>query len=91
MKVGDVVDLLVTEVSSWACWGTCDGKIGFSHCLDWSKMRPIPEEKCPVVGGLFRIKVFHVTDVPYEQLPLDVTCNGKFSVDFAGSASLLED
>lgn len=91
MKVGDVVDLLVTEVSGYACWGVYQEKIGFSHCVDWSRERPVPDDKCPRVGEVFRVKIFYITDVPYTDLPADVTYGGKFKVDFAGSAELLEE
>ena len=41
------------------------------------------------VGADLPVKVFHVTDRPRGDLPADVTYDGKFRVDFAGSVMLL--
>ena len=85
MKVGDIVDLQVTRVSGYACWGNAEGKTGFSHCVDWS-----PDSACPVVGQTIKVRVFHLTGEG-EKLPLDVSHNGEIHVDFACSISLVDE
>jgi hypothetical protein len=90
VAVGDVVTITVIDVAGYACWGVVDGQVGFVHCVEWSRERPIPEEAVPKVGDRLRVKVFRVVDVPQEQLPADVTFDGKFHVDFAGSVGLLQ-
>ncbi len=67
-----------------------DGQIGFTHCVDWSSERPVPENCFPKVGQKLRAKVFHITESSDEPLPADVTFDGKFQVDFAASFALLQ-
>ena len=90
MKVGDIVDLQVTKVSGYACWGSADGKTGFSHCVDWSAEKPVPESCCPVVGQTIRVRVFHLT-TEGEKVPEDVSHFGEIHVDFACSRALVDD
>ncbi len=89
VAVGDVVDMTVVEVQGYACWGEADGQIGFVHCVEWSRLRPIPDDATPKVGDKLRVKVFRVIDEPQEELPLDITLGGTFCVDFAASVNLL--
>ena len=90
VAVGDVVELTIIEVAGYACWGEAGGQIGFVHCVEWSRLRPIPDSAVPEVGDKLRVKVFRVIDGPQEQLPLDITFGGKFRVDFAASVILLQ-
>jgi hypothetical protein len=90
VAVGDVVELTVKEVAGYACWGEAGGQVGFVHCVEWSRERPIPHDAIPKVGERLQVKVFRVIDGPQEQLPLDITNCGKFRVDFAASVTLLQ-
>ena len=90
MKVGDIVDLRITKVSGYACWGTAQGKTGFSHCVDWSEKKPVPESHHPVVGQTIKMRVFHLT-TEGERLPADVSHDGEIHVDFACSRALVDD
>jgi len=90
IAIGDIVTLSIIEVSGYACWGEVDGQIGFTHCVDWSLERPVPEKYCPKVGQRLKAKVFHITESSDEPLPADVTFDGKFQVDFAASFALLQ-
>jgi hypothetical protein len=90
MKVGDIVDLKVTKVSGYACWGTVEGKTGFSHCVDWSVEKPVPEKSYPVVGRFVRARVFHMI-TEGEKLRADVSYGGEMRVDFACSFALVDD
>ena len=90
VSFGDIVTLSIIEVSGYACWGEVDGQIGFTHCVDWSSEKPVPENCFPKVGQKLRAKVFHITESSDEPLPADVTFDGKFRVDFAASFALLQ-
>jgi hypothetical protein len=90
MKIGDIVDLQVTKVAGYACWGSAEGKIGFSHVVDWSVEKPVPESCYPMVGQTIKVRVFHLTEEG-EMLPTDVSYDGEIHVDFAGSGALLDD
>ena len=90
MRIGDIVDLQVTKVSGYACWGSAEGKTGFSHCVDWSEEKPVPERCCPVVGQTIKVRVFHLTTED-EKVPEDVSHGGTIRVDFACSAALVDD
>lgn len=90
VAVGDIVSLKVTEVTEWACWGVVNDQVGFVHCVEWSWRRPIPGSQEANVGDELFVKVYHLTDCPYDQLPADVTFQGKFNVDFAASVRLLD-
>ena len=90
MKVGEIVELHVEKVSGYACWGSAEGKTGFSHCVDWSAESPVPQGCCPVLGESIKVRVFHLT-TEGEKLPLDVSNNGEIRVDFAGSRALVDD
>ena len=90
MKVGDIVELKVTKVSDYACWGTAEGKTGFSHCVDWSAEKPVPESCHPVPGQTVRARVFHLS-AEGEKLPVDVSHDGEMRVDFACSLALVDD
>src|ERR1043166_520560 len=90
MNVGDVIDFRVTKVAGYACWGTAEGKTGFSHCVDWSAEKPVPERCHPVVGQTIKARVFHLI-AEGEHLPADVTYDGKIRVDFACSFALVDD
>src|SRR4051812_3500925 len=89
VSIGDIVTLKVTEIAAYACWGEVNGQVGFVHCVEWSWEKPVPEAQEPHVGTDLLVKVFHLTDRPYDQLPADVTFDGKFKVDFAASVRLL--
>jgi hypothetical protein len=89
VAVGDVVTLTVMKVAGYACWGEIGGQTGFVHCYEWSWDRPIPDSDVPVVGGPLTVKVFHLSDLPQDELPLDVTQGGRIKVDFAASVKLL--
>ena len=89
VSVGNVVILKVTDMAPYACWGVANGQVGFVHCVEWSWEKPVPENQVPHVGDELLVKVFHLTDSPYDQLPADVTFDGKFKVDFAASVRLL--
>ena len=89
VSVGDIITLKVTDVAGYACWGVASGQVGFVHCVEWSWEKPVPEHQQPHVGDELLVKVFHLTDGLYDQLPADVTFDGKFKVDFAASVSLL--
>jgi hypothetical protein len=58
ISVGDVVTLKIIEVSGYAYWGEAKGKLGFVHCVEWIREKPIPEEKVPKVGQELKAKVF---------------------------------
>ena len=85
ISVGDVVTLKIIEVSGYACWGEAKGKLGFVHCVEWSREKPVPEEKVPKVGQELKAKVFHIASSSDEQQPADVTLDGKYHIDFAAS------
>lgn len=87
--VGDIVELTITKVAGYSCWGTCGGQTGFVHCYEWSRDRPIADADIPIVGGTLMAKVFHLADRPLAELPLDVTFGGSIEVHFAASMSLL--
>jgi hypothetical protein len=89
VSVGDNVILRVTDVAAYARWGVVNGQVGFVHCVEWSWEKPVPENQVPQVGDELLVKVFHLTDCPYDQLPADVTFGGRFKVDFAVSVRLL--
>ncbi len=89
-KVGDIVDLQVTKVSGYACWGTAEGKTGFSHCVDWSEQKPVPESCYPVVGQTIKVRVFYLTPQG-AKVPEDVSDGGAIQVDFACSPALVDD
>jgi hypothetical protein len=89
VNVGDIVKLNIIEVAGYACWGISGDQVGFIHCTEWSRKRPIPDEEIPKVGDSLQVRVFRLVDLPQDQLPADVTFDGKFRVDFAGSANLL--
>jgi hypothetical protein len=90
MKVGDIVDLKVTRVSGYACWGIAEGKTGFSHCVDWSVEKPMPESCYPRVGQTIKARIFQLT-AEGEKLPADVSHDGEIHVDFACSRALVDD
>src|SRR6476646_3041247 len=90
MKVGDIVDLKVTKVSGYACCGSAEDKTGFSHCVDWSSEKPVPERCYPVVGQTIKARVFHLT-AEGEKLPADVSYDGEIHVDFACSPALVDN
>ncbi len=90
VAIGDIVTLTIIEVAGYACWGVADGQVGFVHCVEWSREKPVPDDAVPKVGDRLPVKVFHLTNKPQEQLPADVTYDGKFHVDFAGSVRLLQ-
>jgi len=91
VTVGQIIEMTVFKVAGYACWGTYEGQTGFMHLFEWSKERPIPEQAEPKVDQQVRVKVFHLTDQPYEKLPSDVTYGGTIKVDFGCSAALLEE
>jgi hypothetical protein len=88
VAIGDVINITVTKVSGYACWGTFEGQTGFVHCVEWSREKPVPESRTPRVGG--EVKVFKIVTEPQSQLPADVTFGGTVLVDFAASAALLD-
>ena len=88
VTLGDIVALKVTHVAGYACWGITGGQIGFAHCIEWSWLKPVPDEECPKVGDTLRVKVVRVIDRLQEQLPADVTREGRIKVDFIASARL---
>jgi hypothetical protein len=89
VSVGDVIELTVTDVAAYACWGVFGRQVGFVHCYEWSWERPIPEADQPKVGDQLKVKVFRVVNEKQESLPLDVTFGGRIKVDFAASVTLL--
>ena len=90
MKVGDIVELKVTKISGYACWGVAEGKIGFSHCVNWSVEKPVPLSCYPVVGETIRARVFRLASEEGE-LPADVSCEGTIKVDFACSPAHVDE
>ncbi len=90
VAVGDIVTLSIIEVSGYACWGRTNGLIGFVHCVDWSRERPVPDEQCPKVGKSLKAKVFHIANDSDKPQPADITFDGKYHVDFAASFALLQ-
>ena len=86
VAIGDEVTLTVTQVAGYACWGVFSGQTGFVHCIEWSWDRPIPDCDVPVVGESLRVRVFHLTNRPQNELPLDVTHDGEMQVDFGASS-----
>src|SRR5262245_53594809 len=89
-EVGDIVEVVVSKVSGYACWGSSNGKIGFSHCIEWSEEKPVPAHLIPIVGESIKLRVFHVPKPEVEQ-PDDVSFGGTIHVDFAGSRRLVDD
>ena len=87
---GEIIEMTVFKVAGYACWGTYEGQTGFMHVQEWSRKRPIPDHAQPQVGQQVKVKVFYLTERPYDQLPLDVTFGGSIPVDFGCSAALLE-
>jgi hypothetical protein len=90
MKVGDIVELKVTKVANYAFWGTAEGKTGFSHCIDWSEIKPIPDGCVPVEGEPIKVRVFYLTP-GVAKLPADVSHDGSIEVDFACSPALVDE
>lgn len=87
--VGDIVFIKIIEVLPYACWGEVNGQISFTHCVDWSNERPVPENSYPKVGQEIRAKVFYIASASDELQRADVSLDGKYHVDFAASFALL--
>lgn len=90
-KRGDIVEMAVTKVMGYACWGAVGDKIGFSHCVDWSVQKPVPDEQVPVVGQVLKARVFYLDSRPVQEQPADVTCEGTIHVDFGCSPALVDE
>ena len=89
ISIGDKVVIEIIEVMQYACWGKIDEYICFVHCTEWSNERPVPDNAVPKIGEFLKVKVFYVADWSKEIPPADVTCDGKYHVNLAGSVSLL--
>lgn len=83
MKIGDIIEISIIEVLPYACWGSYNGKITFTHCVDWSIKRPISDNDIPEVGQIIKAKIFHVTNSSDKPLREDVSLDGKYNVDLA--------
>lgn len=90
LAIGDIVTVTVIEVLPYACWSEVNGQIVFTHCMDWSIEKPVPDEKCPQVSQKLRAKVFHIVDKTDEPPTADITLDGKYRVDLAATFALIE-
>jgi predicted RNA-binding protein with RPS1 domain len=90
IKAGDVLEVRITKVSGYGCWGDSDGKIGFSHCVDWSEAKPVPQNAVPAVGQTIRMRVFRVFEST-TSLSADITFDGTIRVDFQASPVVTEE
>lgn len=85
VSLGEIVTLKLTHVEGYACWGSVGNQTGFVHCVEWSWEGAAEEFHEPCVGDEIPVKVFHIVEGSKEPPSADVTYNGKFNVDFAGS------
>jgi len=90
IAVGDIVDAAVIRVEKYACWVRTGKKTGFSHCVDWSVEKPVPDNS-PKMGEMIRLRVFKIVTEAQSELPLEVTYGGTISVDFAGTQALVDE
>lgn len=90
MQIGDTFGMLIGRVEDYACWGTFDGLIGYVHCTEWSRTKPVPADCIPTVGDTIYVQVFRLVTEPQDELPQDVTFGGEMHVDFAASRALLD-
>lgn len=85
VQIGDIVNLKITYVATYALWGVVENQVGFVHCTQWHWRKILKRGTQPYAGQEFRVKVTHLTNCPYEQLSPDVTYEGTFAVDFGAS------
>jgi len=81
---GQKIELRITFIAGYACWGLYDNFVGFVPCEAWSDERPIPDSAIPRTGQQLPVRIVKVLTLN-DEIPEWATFGGKFKTSFTAA------